>query len=162
ANLRRHVERLADRIGPRSGLDMPRLEAAAAYVESELQRAGWPTARQPVGNGTGFTNVVAMRRAAWPALLIVGAHYDTVPGSPGADDNASGVAGLLEIARLLSSQPELPVRLVAFVNEEAPLGRTALRGSSVAAAASSSDGEHLRGMIALESIGFFSTVPGSQ
>lgn len=164
ARLERHVEALAGRIGPRSYRTPEALEAAAAYVERELARSGWKVSRQRVGEEGEYSNVVAERRPAArdAPILVIGAHYDTVPGSPGADDNASGVAVLLEIARLLAPYEGLPLRLVGFTNEESPLGRTDARGSLVAARASREQGESLRGMISLESLGYFSDAPGSQ
>jgi murein endopeptidase len=164
ARLERHVEALAGGIGPRSYRQPDALEAAAAYVERELARSGWQVSRQRVGAKGEYSNVVAERRpaAGGAPILVIGAHYDTVPASPGADDNASGVAALLEIARLLAPYEDLPLRLIAFTNEEAPLGRTDARGSLVAARASREQGETLRGMISLESIGYFSDEKGSQ
>jgi penicillin-insensitive murein endopeptidase len=164
ARLARHVEALAGKIGARSHRQPEALDAAAAYVSRELERSPWKVSRQRVGTKDEYLNVVAEPgvSAADAELLVIGAHYDTVPGSPGADDNASGVAALLEIARLLAPYGNLPVRLVAFTNEEAPLGRTDERGSLVAARASRERGEKLRGMISLESIGYFSDAPGSQ
>jgi hypothetical protein len=163
-HLTRHVTYLAGSLGPRSFEQPDALAAAADYVETELARHGWRVTRQGVGPGGEFVNVVAdAPAAAAPApLLVVGAHYDTVAGSPGADDNASGVAVLLEIARLLGRAPRVPLRLIAFTNEEDPLGNTEARGSLVAAAASRRAGEDLRGMIALESLGFFTDAPDSQ
>jgi hypothetical protein len=114
-----------------------------------------------VGPETAFYNLVAeARHPADTQVLVVGAHYDTVPVSPGADDNASGVAALLELARSIPKHPH--VRLIAFTNEEAPLGRTQHRGSSVAAAFSAASPERLLGMIAIESVGYFSDRAGSQ
>ncbi|WP_308354838.1 M28 family peptidase [Streptomyces sp. Je 1-79] len=92
------------------------------------------------------------------ATVLVGAHLDTVVGSPGADDNASGVAALLEVARLLGGLPRPPaVRLVCFDMEE--LGCV---GARVAARASGGDGRRVAGMLCLESVGCFATAPGTQ
>jgi hypothetical protein len=96
-------------------------------------------------------------------IIIVGAHYDSIGGSPGANDNASGVAAILEIARLLHGLTlSRTVRLVAFVNEEPPFFKTEAMGSLVYANRSAKRREQIVGMIALETIGYFSDEPGSQ
>ena len=96
--------------------------------------------------------------AAWsPAHYVIGAHYDTVPGTPGADDNASGVAVLLEIARHLAADPPpIPVRLAAFTLEEAPAFMTRLQGSRVFARELARRDERVLGAIILEMVGFTS------
>jgi hypothetical protein len=96
-------------------------------------------------------------------IIIIGAHYDAVAGSPGANDNASGVAGILEIARLLSGQAlSRTIRIVAFVNEEPPFFQTEAMGSLVYANRSAERGENIVGVIVLETIGYFRDEPGSQ
>ena len=95
-------------------------------------------------------------------LLVVGAHYDTVSTTPGADDNASGVAGLLELARLLAGSPPSDLRLVAFCPEEPPAFRSSLMGSYVYAAGLKQHKVLLQGMICLEMIGYFVDTAGSQ
>jgi hypothetical protein len=89
--------------------------------------------------------------------VVVGAHYDTVPGSPGADDNASAVAALIELARL-----RLPARFVAFANEEMPYFHTNEMGSQAWAGAARTRGEKISAMLSLEMLGFYSDQPGSQ
>ncbi len=90
--------------------------------------------------------------------ILIGAHYDAVVGTPGADDNASGVAGLLELARLLSDRPaRFPLRLVAFDMEE-----YGLLGSQAYAQALKQQGVALRLMLSLEMIGYCDVTPGSQ
>jgi Zn-dependent M28 family amino/carboxypeptidase len=96
-------------------------------------------------------------------MLIVGAHYDSVPGCPGANDNASGVAGLLEIARLLAvHKPARTVRFVAFVNEEPPFFRSDDMGSRVYARRCAERGEQIVGALVLETIGCYTDAPRSQ
>ena len=96
-------------------------------------------------------------------VLLIGAHYDTVRGSPGADDNASGVAGLLEVSRALAAlEPALTVRFVAFANEEPPFFGTARQGSAVHARAARSRGERVALMVSLEMLGYYDVRPGSQ
>jgi hypothetical protein len=96
-------------------------------------------------------------------IIIIGAHYDSIVGSPGANDNASGVAGVLEIARLFYGQTlSRTIRFVAFVNEEPPFFQTKAMGSLVYANRSALKKEKIVGMITLETIGYFSDEPGSQ
>jgi len=95
--------------------------------------------------------------------VIVGAHYDSVSGTAGANDNASGVAAVLELARLLQgSKLRRPVRFVFFVNEEPPYFQTMEMGSFVYARQLHSDKVAVSAMISVETIGFYSDVPGSQ
>jgi Zn-dependent M28 family amino/carboxypeptidase len=93
--------------------------------------------------------------------IVVGAHYDTVPGSPGADDNASGVAVLLELAALLKNE-KVPVRFVAFANEEAPYFYGPEMGSWTWAKRARERGETIRAMFSLEMLGYYRDAPGSQ
>jgi Zn-dependent M28 family amino/carboxypeptidase len=96
-------------------------------------------------------------------IVLVGAHYDSVPVSQGANDNASGVAAVLEIARLLRTEPfSRTVRFVAFVNEEPPFFQTGEMGSRVYASQSRKRGEKIIAMISLETIGYYSNKKGSQ
>jgi Zn-dependent M28 family amino/carboxypeptidase len=95
------------------------------------------------------------------ATLVVGAHYDTVPGSPGADDNASAVAALIELAAILGKE-RLPIRFVAFANEELPYFMGPDMGSWVSAKRSRDRGEKLSAMLSLEMLGYYSDRPGSQ
>ncbi len=101
--------------------------------------------------------------AAASEIVLAGAHYDTVPGSPGADDNASGVAAVLELARLLrDSRPARTIRLVAFVNEEPPFFFWGEMGSRVYARAARRRGDDIRVMLSLEMLGCYSDEPESQ
>jgi Zn-dependent M28 family amino/carboxypeptidase len=96
-------------------------------------------------------------------IVIVGAHYDSVAGSPGANDNATGVAALLEIARFLTStQPARSVRFVAFVNEESPFFFTRDMGSRRYASWARAQGENIVAMLSLETIGYYADTKGSQ
>jgi Zn-dependent M28 family amino/carboxypeptidase len=99
--------------------------------------------------------------ASGDALIVVGAHYDTVPGSPGADDNASAVAALIELAALLAPE-RLPIRFVAFANEEAPYFMGPEMGSFNSASRSRVNGERLRAMFSLEMLGYYRDTPGTQ
>jgi len=164
--LRHHVEELAGRIGERNVWRHDSLEAAAAYLAAELRSAGYRVAEQPfTANGSRVCNLEAeIRGTRQPVeIVIVGAHYDSVIGSPGANDNASGCAALIEIARLLAARrPERTLRLVFFVNEEPPFFKTDLMGSVVYANRCRERNEKIVAMYSLETIGFYSNAPGSQ
>jgi Zn-dependent M28 family amino/carboxypeptidase len=96
-------------------------------------------------------------------MVVVGAHYDTVPGSPGANDNASGVAALLCLAeRFAAASPARTLRFVAFANEEAPFAHTAGMGSRVYARRCREKGERIAAMLCLETIGFYADAPRTQ
>lgn len=123
--LRRHVDALAGVIGPRHMEAPGTLETAANYVERELTAVAGETVvrhRFPVGNDWAENLLVERRGTQRPdRVLVVGAHYDTVPETPGADDNASAVAMLVEAARVLAGRDaKYTLRFVAFANEEAP------------------------------------------
>ncbi len=164
--LRAHVEYLATRIGERNLYRPGTLEAAADYIEAQWRAEGYAVRRQVYEvSGVASANLEAsLAGEARPdEVLVVGAHYDTVPGSPGANDNASGVAALLEIARALRTlRPSLTLRFVAFVNEEPPFFMSGRQGSRVYAREARARGEDIRLMVALETIGYYSEVPGSQ
>lgn len=164
--LRAHVNRLAREIGERHVWKPAQLSAAAAYIEDSLREAGWHVSRNEYNaRGRRVWNIEAVRAGARPGaeVLIVGAHYDSVAGSPGANDNATGVAALLELARALpSAAPQAAVRLVAFVNEEPPFFQEEDMGSRVYARGCRERGDRLVGMLCLESIGCYSDEPGSQ
>lgn len=164
--LRRHVEQLAGDIGERNASKRAGLEKARDYIAEQFRLSGYePGLRGFQYRGQGFDNVEAVLAAGSSGeSLVVGAHYDTVPGSPGANDNASGVAALLELARALKGRDlPLSVRFVAFPNEEAPYFNTGEGMGSVAYAKRFADpAREIRGMLSLESIGFYSDVPGSQ
>ncbi len=164
--LRGHVEQLAARIGERNLGRPGTLEAAADYIEAQWRSNGYEVRRQVYEvRGVASANLEATLAgdARAQEILVIGAHYDTVPGSPGANDNASGVAALLEIASALRTlRPNLTLRFVAFVNEEQPFFMTHRQGSRVYAREARARGEDIRLMVALETIGYYSDAPGSQ
>jgi hypothetical protein len=141
------------------------LERAAAYIERELGALGLGARRAPFRfRGREFPNVVAELAGTDPSAprVLVGAHFDTVRGTPGADDNASGVAGLLECARLLSGwRGRATIELVGF-NLEERQGWTYRVGSRRWAADARARGVRYAGALVLEMIGFSSREPGSQ
>lgn len=162
--LQRHVEVLAGEIGTRTARNRPALEAAGDYIEKEFREMGYVPATETFGE-PGWRNlyvdIYGGRRR--DEIIVVGAHYDSVAWTPGADDNASGVAGMLEIARALRGRPlARSVRFIAFANEERPFFGGDDMGSRVAAKRSLDRGERIVGMLSLEMIGFFSDEPRSQ
>jgi Zn-dependent M28 family amino/carboxypeptidase len=162
--LREHVERLSGRIGERN-LGRPRaLESAAGYLEEALAGTGLRARAEPFSvNGHPVRNVIAEVEGASAEIVVLGAHYDTVPGCPGADDNATGVAALIEIARACAVRPlARTVRLAAFVNEEPPFFQTVVMGSLRHARGARARGERIAAMVSLETIGFYDDAPGSQ
>jgi len=166
ARLRRHVSHLAGEIGERHVLRPEALHAAERYIADTLRGLGYAVARQNYeAQGVDCANLEATIAggARGGEIVLAGAHYDTVPGSPGADDNASGVAAVLELARLLrDAQPARTVRLVAFVNEEPPFFFWGEMGSKVYARAARARGDDIRVMLSLEMLGCYSDEPGSQ
>jgi hypothetical protein len=167
AELRKDVEILAGRIGLRNHLAMPQLEAAAAHVASRFREAGYADVLRetyPIGGKT-FTNLsVEIKGTSTPSeIVLVGGHYDSVVGCPGANDNASGTAGVLALAkRFARSTPSRTLRFVAFANEEPPHFQTADMGSRVCARNCRARGENVVAMLSLETIAYYSDAPGSQ
>jgi hypothetical protein len=169
--LRRHVEAIAS--CPHN-TDYPQeLEKCARTIEEILAALGYtPQAQKFVAAGVEVRNieiVIEPTSADTVALedvrtLVIGAHYDSAGDAPGANDNGSGVAALLELARLLKSYPMIKTRLriVFFVNEEPPHFKTDTMGSLVYARALAATGEKVRAMLALETLGAYSDRPGSQ
>lgn len=166
ARLTTHLRAVASR--PHN-LDYPAdLEAAATYIETTLRGFGYAPVRQTYSvRGQSVRNIevviepIAARAAS---TLVIGAHYDSPDDSPGANDNGTGVAAALELARTLSGfRPKTQrLRLAFWVNEEAPYGHTPDMGSWQHANLLKMSGERIDGMIALETIGYFSDQPGSQ
>jgi Peptidase family M28 len=165
--LEAHVRTLAEIIGERHYQKLGSLEQAAHYIEGCLNQVGYEVRSQHYGPGAPmpFRNLeVELRGIGRPEeIVILAAHYDTVKGSPGADDNATGIAALLELAHEFYGQRlSRTLRFVAFVNEEEPFAETERMGSRIYARAVSARGDRIVGMIALESIGYYRDEPGSQ
>jgi len=168
--LRGHVEAIAS--VPHNVAHPEALEQSARYLERTLLSLGYRVRRQSFpAAGTRVRNIEAVVEPANAAAptLVVGAHYDSYGDAPGANDNASGAAAIVELARALrplSGRSKLRVRLVLFVNEEPPFFKTEAMGSRVYAralkASGKATGERVIGMISLETMGFFSDVQGSQ
>jgi len=164
--LRRHVEVLASEIGERNMQHYRELQQAATYISSELRAEGYPVREEAYRIADReIVNVEAeLKGAVHPEeIVVVGAHYDSVTGAPGANDNASGVAALLELARLLrGAKPARTVRLVAFANEEPPWFLGDEMGSQLYAREAKKRGEKIVAMLSLETIGYYADAPGSQ
>ncbi len=164
--LRSHVRMLAETIGPRSVFQPNELIRAAAYIESTWRDQGYQVNHHTYEvNAVTCANleIILPGRDRADEIVLVGAHYDTVGETPGANDNGSGVAALLELARLFAGQSmNRTVRFVAFVNEEPPFFETPLMGSRVYAREARARGDNIQAMLSLETIGFFDDTPGSQ
>jgi hypothetical protein len=164
AELVADVQALAGDIGERNTNRYAQLNAAADFIETSLGRAELTPRRQSYDvRGRACHNIEVEIRGTRPEILVVGAHYDSVFGSPGANDNASGVAGLLALARRFAGKTSgQTLRFVAFVNEEPPYFQTPDMGSFVYAKRCKERGDKIAGMISLETIGYFSDAPRSQ
>jgi Zn-dependent M28 family amino/carboxypeptidase len=159
-NLIATVNYLSEETGERSFRDVKKLNKAAEFIENKFRSYGYPVQRQSfIYRGNIYYNIIAEVKgtdAHTDGVLIIGAHYDTVIGTPGADDNASGIAGLLELARLTALQPaKRTIRFVAFCLEEPPAFGTEHMGSYVYAKSVKDEGVAVYGMISLEMIGYF-------
>jgi Zn-dependent M28 family amino/carboxypeptidase len=140
------------------------MERAAQYIRRELESGGAAVTEQPFpGAGTVVRNLIASFGPDTRERVIVGAHYDAAGGFPGADDNASSVAGLIELVPLLRSHEfRRRVELVAYAFEEAPFFATPEMGSVVHARALRAAGARVTAMLSLEMIGYYTDAPDSQ
>lgn len=164
ALLKRHVIKLSQELTPRDEAHIENLDRVAVYIKEEFQKTNARVSEQPYRvEGKSYRNVIAQFGPTTGRRIVIGAHYDTAGPLPGADDNASGVAGLLELARLLGEQPPgILVELVAFTLEEPPYFRTTGMGSSVHARSLKEQHKEVVTMISLEMIGYFNDSVGSQ
>ncbi|KPJ99937.1 MAG: hypothetical protein AMJ60_03250 [Desulfobacterales bacterium SG8_35] len=165
-NLRGHVFMVAGEIGERNILLPQKLNAAAAYIKKVWQEQDFAVQFQEyTARDVKSANlIIEIPGTSLPEqIVLIGAHYDTVPGSPGANDNGSGLASLLEVSRLLAGiKPARTVRFVAFTNEEPPFFLRRDMGSRVYASRSRSLNENIVAMLSLETMGYYSEVPNSQ
>jgi len=161
-----HVETLAGTIGERNLWRPGALERAALYIEEVFRRQGYAPSRQTFEvQRLQVSNIEAVRAAgsSGTEVVVVGAHYDSVIDCPGANDNGTGVAAMLDLARRFAKRPHRrTIRFVAFVNEEPPFFQSAAMGSLVYATAAKARGDRIVGMLSLETMGYYSDVPGSQ
>ncbi|MEM7147611.1 MAG: M28 family peptidase [Verrucomicrobiota bacterium] len=155
---------LSQEFHPRNHEEIENLEATAQYIEGHFRNAGAEVSSQDCSIGDrAYRNVIATFGAGQGGKVIVGAHFDSCADTPGADDNASGVAGLIELAYLFGANPlSREIELVAYTLEEPPYFGTKQMGSFRHAAATAEAGDSLVGVIVLEMIGYFSDRPGSQ
>ena len=158
------VQTLAGQIGERNMARYPQLNAAADFIENSFSRAGLQPRRDTYElHGRACHNIEVEIRGPSPEILLIGAHYDSVFGSPGANDNGSGVAAMLALARRFAQKSAQPtLRFVAFVNEEPPYFLSEQMGSFVYAGRCKARGDQISAMISLETIGYFSDAPHSQ
>jgi hypothetical protein len=167
-SLKRHIATIAAR--EHNVAHYGELEKVARYIEAALASLGYTVGRQEFSaDGKPVRNidvtVEPARGNSDPEVIVVGAHYDSAPGSPGANDNASGAAAVIELARLLRDLNDSAgkrIRLALFVNEEPPYFRTEAMGSLNYARALAQRNERVVAMYSLETIGFYSSEPGSQ
>lgn len=164
AELKADVQKLAGDIGERNVPRYPALIAAADFIEQSFVAAGLQPHRQTYQvQGKDCHNIEAEITGASPRIILVGAHYDSVFGAPGANDNGSGVAALLALARRFAAKKcDYTLRFVAFVNEEPPYFQTERMGSLVYARACRKRNDPIEAMISLETIGYFSDEPNTQ
>ncbi len=166
ARLRGHVEHLAVKIGERSLSRYDNLRAAAEYINGAFAACGYEAKLQSyyAAHKLCHNIEVELTGSARPAeIVVVGGHYDSVPGCPGANDNATGTAAVLELARLFAGKPcARTVRFVAFVNEEPPHFQEETMGSLVYARGCKKRAERIVAMLSLETLGCYSDSKGSQ
>ena len=162
--LRNHVQFLASSIGQRNS-DLS-LEQALGYIKKTMKANGYESIEQPFEIGPQkFKNLECTLKGSNDSneVLIVGAHYDSVVGSTGANDNGSGVAATLELARLFAKKKfPLTVKFVFFTNEEPPYFRTREMGSYAYAQYCKEHNYKIKGLIVLETIGYYTDTPNSQ
>jgi hypothetical protein len=176
-DLMRDVNALASDIGERNLTRYESLERAASFIEQSFVDAGLQPQRDTYEvDGRACHNIEVEIRGATPRIVLIGAHYDSILGGPGANDNASGVAALLALARHFAGVPlsagrigeprpaqsASTLRFVAFVNEEPPYFQTSRMGSFIYASRCKARNDHIAAMISLETIGYFSDAPHSQ
>jgi len=162
SNLQIHVKKLSHEIKVRSFGEVNGLNEASDYIETQFKLYHDEVSTQPYNiDGMTYQNVIATHGPSNSPVIVVGAHYDTYGDLPGADDNASGVAGLLELNRLLSGTVlKKQVVLVAYTLEEPPIYASQKMGSVIHA--ESLSGKEVELMISLEMIGYFSDESDSQ
>lgn len=163
-NLARHVQQLSVNYAPRSYEHPENLQATADYITQHLHRYSDRVIPQEYQvNGNTYRNIIAHFGPEQGERIVIGAHYDACGLTPGADDNASGIAGLLELARLLHAHPpKHPVELVAYTLEEPPFFHTEMMGSAIHAQSLSGQQQEIKLMVAIEMIGYFSDEADSQ
>ena len=171
ARLAAHVQTLAGTIGERNLFEPAAWAKAADYVEGEFKKAGFEPKSQAYSvyyerkepYPTRNIEVVIPADRTDAPVFVVGGHYDSAPGTPGADDNASGTAAVLELARRFKGKPgKVELRFVAFSTEEPPFFGTEQMGSAHYAMELAKEKREVAGMLSLEMLGYYSDEPHSQ
>jgi len=164
--LRTHVVELAEKIGERNADQHRALAEAASYISAAFEALGCRPTRQSIEVWSGDVDNVECEFEGHERpdeVVVVGAHYDSAPYSPGANDNASGVAGLIELAKRVAAKPRArTLRFVAFTNEEPPFFQTDQMGSYVYVQRLAERPGTVVAMLSIETIGSYSDEPGSQ
>jgi len=163
--LKHHVYKLAHEIGDRSIFQYEKLKQAERYIADQFSSLGYTVELQKYSVlDKTVINIIATKTGLYrpKEIIIVGAHYDTCY-NPGADDNASAVSGLIELARLMSDkQANRTIKFIAFVNEEPPFFKTGSMGSSVYVRYIKERMEDIKAVVILEMIGYYTDEPNSQ
>lgn len=162
--LKKHVDVLSKQFHPLNYMELDNLNKCTEYIQTEFNKAGAKTEIQEFkAQNNIYKNIIARYGNKQGKKIIIGAHYDSYESTPGADDNASGVAGLIELAYLLKNQNlNINIELVAYCLEEPPFFRTEQMGSAVHAKSISKEADNIQGVIVLECIGYFNDKQGSQ
>jgi len=164
-SLKRHIYKISYEIGNRNIFDYGNLEKTAVYITEQFKAYGYDVGfQQYLIENIKVRNIIATKKGIKsPAeLIVVGAHYDSC-FNPGADDNASGVAGLLELARFMADKEiNRTIEFIAFVNEEPPFFKTEDMGSRVYARGAKARNESIKSAVILESIGYYNNKINSQ
>jgi hypothetical protein len=166
ARLKATVTHLSVEVGERHMDKSWNYASATDDLARDFEKMGYEARRQGYTIGTDVVQNIEAKVGGGrhgDESVVVGAHYDTEHGTPGADDNASGVAAVIELARLFrDKKPDRTILFVLFANEEAPFAQTEKMGSLVYAKDLVAAGTRVVAMLSLESIGYFSAEPGSQ
>jgi len=163
AELKRDLQHLAGTIGERHVFTPTALMAAADWIEEELRKAGYKPTRQTFEvSGLACSNI-EVEIPGSSEIVVIGAHYDSVHGCPGANDNGTGTVGTLALARMFAGRkPNRTLRFVFFVNEEPPWFQGDDMGSLRYARRCKEREENIVAMMTLETIGYFTDEPDSQ
>ena len=163
AELKRDIEKLCGDIGERNVYRPRSLDAARDWIEGELRKAGYDPKRQVYAVGPTECANIEVEIPGDDSIVVVGGHYDSVPGCPGANDNGTGTVATLALARRFAkATPKHTLRFVFFVNEEPPHFQTDAMGSLVYARRCRERDEDVVAMISLETLGYFTDEPDSQ
>jgi Zn-dependent M28 family amino/carboxypeptidase len=164
AELKKHVETLSVDFYPRNHLNVANLDKTADYIKSEFSKTNGKVSEQEYQvNNLHYRNLICKFGSSSGKRIIIGAHYDSAFDTPGADDNASGIAGLIELAKLIDGDSlNTPIELVAYSLEEPPYFATEKMGSYQHAKSLRDENQEVDLMISLEMIGYFSDEPNSQ